>query len=287
MDPEPLRNCKGRFPFKLATTSYIYPDQIIPNVGKIGPYLDEIELVLFESKREDDLPDEGEITALINLSSRLDVGFNIHLPIDIYLGDENEGVRSKGVSIVKEVFGRTLRLNPSVYTLHLDLKNPPVPPFIKGGRRGDFPKGSTGRSVREEDLGGWRVRLLRSMEEILECGIETRRISIETLGYPFEWIEDIVRKFDFSICLDVGHLLVNGLDLPLYFRKYLSDTSIIHLHGVENGTDHLGVDKLENGIIDRILSQLQHYRGIVSIEVFSFDDLKRSLEVLEEKWGKR
>ena len=131
------------------------------------------------------------------------------------------------------------------------------------------------------------MRLLRSMEEILECGIETRRISIETLGYPFEWIEDIVRKFDFSICLDVGHLLVNGLDLPLYFRKYLSDTSIIHLHGVENGTDHLGVDKLENGIIDRILSQLQHYRGIVSIEVFSFDDLKRSLEVLEEKWGKR
>lgn len=287
MYPEPLRNCKGRFPFKLATTSYIYPDRIIPNVSKIGPYLDEIELVLFESEGEDALPDEGEIDALINLACRLDVGFNIHLPIDIFLGDESEEIRSKGVSILKRVFERTSRLNPSIYTLHLDLKNPPVSPFIKGGRREDFPKGGWRGFIREAELEGWRVHLIRSIEEILGCGIDPRRISIETLGYPFDWIEDIVRKFDFSICLDVGHLLVYGLDLPLYFKKYLSDTSIIHLHGVENGIDHLGIDRLKGEIVDRVLSQLQHYRGILSIEVFSLNDLKRSLEVLEERWEKR
>jgi sugar phosphate isomerase/epimerase len=35
-----------------------------------------------------------------------------------------------------------------------------------------------------------------------------------------------------------------------------------------------------------IFSHLRDYHGIVSLEVFSIDDLKRSLTTLEEKWGR-
>ena len=44
------KSYKKMFPFKLATTSYIYPDHIIPNVTTFAPFLDEMELVLFERR---------------------------------------------------------------------------------------------------------------------------------------------------------------------------------------------------------------------------------------------
>ncbi len=252
------------FPFKLATPSYIYPDQIIPNVTRLAPFLDEIELILFESKELDRYPDEARMKDLMNLSLRQEVNFNVHLPIDIFLGDESEEVRSQGISIVKKIIERTLYLNVSTYTLHFDLRD---------------------RSGQEEtDIQTWRRRIIQSGEEILENGIEPSRISIETLGYPFEWIEDIVKKFGFSICLDIGHILIYGQNLPFYLEKYLPNTSIIHLHGFQNGIDHLGIDRLAESALKLILSSLRDYKGIVSIEVFSIDDLKRSLIILEERW---
>jgi len=194
------------------------------------------------------------------------VGFNVHLPVDIFLGDKSEEVRAKGISIIRRVTERTLCLNPSVYTLHFDLRN------------------SDGKE--ETDIEAWRRRILRSAEEMTGCGIEPRRISIETLSYPLEWIEDIVKEFGFSICLDIGHMLIYRQDMVYYLEKYLPQTSIIHLHGIENGVDHLGIDKLSAKMVDLILSKLQRFTGTLSVEVFSLGDLKNSLEVLEQRWKK-
>src|SRR4030067_3105465 len=116
-----LTKCyKGMFPFKLATTSYIYPDHIIPNVTTLAPFLDEVELVLFESEGQDNYPDEVELRNLMNFCLNGEVGFNVHLPVDIFLGDKKEEIRAKGISIIRRVAERTLCLNPSVYTLHFD-----------------------------------------------------------------------------------------------------------------------------------------------------------------------
>ena len=122
----------------------------------------------------------------MNLSLHEEISYNVHLPIDVFLGHQNEEVRSKGVSVIKKVIERTSCLNPSVYTLHFDL----------------------GEARREIET--WRKSIRRSVKEILECGIPSKRISIETLGYPFEWVEEIVKEFDFSICLDIGHILISG-----------------------------------------------------------------------------
>ena len=261
------KSYRKMFPFKLSTTSYIYPDHILPNVAMLAPFLDEIELVLFESERHDNYPDDAQIKGLMSFCLRQDFGFNVHLPMDIFLGDENKEIRTKGVSVVKTVTERTLRLNPSVYVLHFDLRN-------RDGRE-------------ETDIEAWRSRLLRSVEEMAQNGIDLNRIAVETLGYPFEWIEDIVEKSGFSICLDIGHILISGQDLKFYFYKYLPKTSIIHLHGSEKGTDHFGIDRLSESTLQMILAHIREYRGILSLEVFSIEDLKKSLITLEEKWGRR
>ncbi|MGZ3559721.1 MAG: cobamide remodeling phosphodiesterase CbiR, partial [Thermodesulfobacteriota bacterium] len=132
---------KKMFPFRLGTTSYIYPDYIVPNVAKLAPFLDEIELVLFESEGQDNYPDEVELGKLVNFSLRGEVSFNVHFPIDIFLGDKDEEVRLRGISIVKKVIERTLCLKPSLYTLHFDVRD-------KNGRE-------------ETDMEAWRRRILR------------------------------------------------------------------------------------------------------------------------------
>jgi sugar phosphate isomerase/epimerase len=254
------------FPFRLATTSYIFPDRIIPNVTALAPYLDEVELVLFESEGQDNYPDEVELRDLMNFCLNGKVGFNVHLPVDIFLGDKDEEVRLRGISVVKKVIERTLCLKPSLYTLHFDIRD-------KNGRE-------------ETDIEAWRRRILQSTEEMIRWGMEPKRISIETLSYPFDWVEDIVKKFEFSVCLDIGHMLIYGLDIEGYLGKYLPQTSIIHLHGIENGVDHLGINRLNGKMLDLILSKLRSFTGILSVEVFSFGDLKNSLEVLEQRWEK-
>lgn len=256
------KSYKGFFPFKLATTSYIYPDHLIPNVAKLAPFFDEIELVLFESQGQDNLLDREQIEGLRGLRLQQGIDFNIHLPIDLSLGDEDEKVRISGLSMIKKMVETTLCLNPSVYTLHLERKN-------------------------QAGLEDWQRRLTRSMEEVRGWSVDSGRISIETLGYPFAWIEEIVRHFGFSICLDIGHILISGQDLELHFEKYLSRTSIIHLHGFEDGVDHLGIDRLTDSALNLIMDRLWNFWGTVSIEVFSMDELKRSLVTLEEKWRKR
>jgi len=60
--------------FRLGTTSFIYPDHILPNVRKTGALFEEIEILVFESIPETVLPQKTEIAELAALSRDLDVG---------------------------------------------------------------------------------------------------------------------------------------------------------------------------------------------------------------------
>ncbi len=254
------------FPFKIATTSYIYPDHIIPNVEMLAPYLDEIELVLFESGEEDNLPSTDDIKHLVAITREQGLSYNVHLPIDIYLGDPNPAVRDHGVAVVHKIIALTGPLEPSTYTLHLSLRD------------------QYGQDDPNPDE--WEKRLYPTINEMLKTGITSTMISIETLDYPFDLIEDIIEAFDFSVCLDLGHLILHGRSMADYAKRYLQRTTVIHLHGVKDGTDHLSLDVLGKHDVEAIRGILSHFTGTVSIEVFSFRDLTNSLTVLE-KWYTR
>ena len=86
---------KRSFPFRLATTSYILPAEIVPNIRYLGQYFDEIELVLFESGRESNLPTPGDIREMARLASDLDLTYNVHLPADLFFGDPDPRFAAK------------------------------------------------------------------------------------------------------------------------------------------------------------------------------------------------
>jgi hypothetical protein len=77
---------KNRFPFRLGTTSYIIPEEILPNVLFLADKVDDIELVLFESDEFSNLPDETTVKRLKEIADRSDLTYTIHLPLDTWMG---------------------------------------------------------------------------------------------------------------------------------------------------------------------------------------------------------
>ena len=256
--PKLERSYRRVFPFRLATTSYIYPDNILPNAVLLAPYLDEIELILFESKN---LPDKNTISRLSSLREKDGLLFHVHLPLDIYLGSTSLRKRDEGVGAVAAAIELTKALAPSSHTLHFLCEHQD-----------------------REDILSWQARIRDSAERLVTGGIEPYLISIETLDYPLSWVEGVIEEFGFSVCLDFGHLIVNGEDPLEYLRTYSDRTSVIHMHGVLNGRDHLALDAIPEDVLEDWLRALRGFKGTLSLEVFSFAHLEASLKVLEKTW---
>ena len=253
---------KNRYPFKIGTTSYIYPDNIIPNVKMLGPYLDEIELLIFESSDET-LPSSGIFKELAYLSKEFDITYNIHLPTDISLADPLYIRQKDALNKIKRVVHLAAPVSPSTYTLHL--------PY-------DF--GFFGKEAHVK----WSENIFWVMEELLSSGIESKKISIENLMYPFEWAENLIKKFNLSVCMDMGHLILQNINIEDFFFRYYEHISIIHLHGVDGNKDHISLDCMKEEKSARVVNILKKFKGVVSIEVFSFNDLKSSLETFDKIW---
>ena len=119
MYPTLPKSYKSAYPFTLCTTSYIYPDHIIPNVKMLGPYLDEIELLLFESAGTDVLPSKSVITELSRLAQEFGLTYNVHLPTDISISNQDCRHQNHAVETMIRVMELVYPLSPSGLTLHL------------------------------------------------------------------------------------------------------------------------------------------------------------------------
>jgi sugar phosphate isomerase/epimerase len=187
------------------------------------------------------------------------MSYNIHLPLDISVTIDDPILRRQAVQTMQRIIDMTAVLSPSTYTLHL--------PFEETDQT-------------QATINQWQERGIQSLTEILSADVNPRDISVETLDYPFEWAEPVVEALDVAVCLDLGHLMVYGYDTRKAFEKHAARTSIIHLHGVENGKDHLALDRLSDENARMVMDILRRFEGVVSLEVFSYEKLAASLEFL-------
>lgn len=258
------RYFKGAYPFRLATTSFIYPADWCTNVQLLAPYMDEIELLFLDSRYEGCFPSRQEINLLISLAAQHALTFNIHLPTDVSLGHASPLKRKEAVEILSRVIDFSTALTPSTWTLHLPVESV---------------------SLSVDGIQNWRDCCRDGLLQLIDrSGVSPETLSIETLFYPFEWIGDIVRDLHLSVCMDTGHLMRTGVDPLAVYAEYCNIVSIIHLHGLAAQKDHVSLNGLSIEQRDRIFSILAHYQGIVSIEVFSLNDLDSSLSWLSTHW---
>ena len=105
--------------FRLGSTSYVYWDDILPNVRQLGPLVDDVELVLFESGELCNLPDQAVIIELQHQAVVHDLTYTVHLPLDLRIvpGDHS-------LVLARKIVDLTRPLAPFAYVVHLDAREP-------------------------------------------------------------------------------------------------------------------------------------------------------------------
>lgn len=254
--------------YKVGTTSYIIPDDLIPNVEYLADRVDDIELLLFEVEQgRGNVPGPADLHRLADIAVRHDLGYTVHLPLDLELGAAGAaGRRSlrKAVSVVT----RTLPLAPRAWVLHLE--------------GGDVLQGET-------PYGAWRQRVIAALQ-LLCAEIPTpSRITVENLeGYPLDFLDPVLEAVPVGRCIDIGHLWVDGHDAVPYLERRVARTKVIHLHGI--GTrDHQSLAHVDVARLRQVLAVLESvaYDGVLTLEVFNESDLRGSLAAIQEALGSR
>ncbi len=253
------------YPFRLGATSYIIPDDILPNVRFLADKVDDIELVLFEvDDGPNNLPSPQTIAGLAGLAASHGLTFTVHLPLDLRLG---AGGDEGHVSLVKAktVIDCTRALNPWAYVLHLDGKE------VRSGATPD-------------QLTTWQSHSAHALELVSGWAGGPEKLAVENLeSYALDFILPVIDRVPVSRCVDVGHLWLDGHDPLPYLRAALPRTRVIHLHGLaerdHKSLAHVPPEKL-NPVVELLLRE--HYTGVLTLEIFGEDDFYSSLAALEK-----
>ncbi len=252
------------FPFRLGATSYVLPDDILPNVRFLADKVQDIELVLFEvDDGPNNLPAPAVVAELAALADAHRLTYTVHLPLDLRLGaDGDEG----HVSLVKarKVIDCTRPLRPWAYVMHLD-----------------------GQEVADQAAPGvlaqWQSNSVRALEMVADWVGGPERLAVENVERsPLDFLLPVLQRAPVSRCVDIGHLWLDGHDPVPYLLAALPRTRVIHLHGIA-GRDHKSLAHVPSEKLDPVIETLRraNYSGVLTLEVFSEDDLVSSIVVLE------
>jgi sugar phosphate isomerase/epimerase len=261
---------KPRLPFRLGSTSYVYPADILPNVRRLAPLVDDVELVLFEVNDQSNLPSPPVIEELSRLAEAHDLTYTVHLPLDLRLASA-DAWRDPSMEKARRVIRAAGPLRPWAYVVHLD-----------------------GREVEHEGavspaaLARWRDQAARSLEMIAQEAGAPHLLAVENLeNYPPDAFLPLLDRLPVSLCADVGHFLkVEQPPLP-YLRAHEARIRVIHLHGCRDGRDHRGLDLIADDVLSGLRDWLAaaRYRGVLTLEVFTerhfFPGRERILALME------
>jgi len=247
--------------FRLGSTSYVYWDDILPNVRQLGPFVDDVELVLFESDGYGNLPDQAVVTELQRQAAIHDLTYTVHLPLGLKVAP---GERS--LLLAHRIVELTRPLEPFAYIVHLDAQE-----ALQTGRWEPWRESST-RGL--EDLG----RAVGGME----------RLCIENLErWPYEEMLPILERIPVSFCLDIGHLWLQRLDPVPCIERLAPRMRVVHLHGVAE-RDHRSLSCVPRQQLHAVLEALAStgFAGVLTLEVFSVEDFFPSRQLVL-KWTTR
>ena len=253
------------FPFRLGTTSYIIPADILPNAHYLAGKVRDIELILFEvDDGPNNLPSVEVIDELLQIAQEHDLTYTVHLPLDLKLGEDGSE-QDQSLVKAKRVIDCTRELDPWAYVMHLD-----------------------GRSVRTSTDAGslrtWQDRSVRALGLVSEWAGSAEKLAVENLEtYPLDFIQPVLDRIPVSRCVDIGHLWLDGHDPIPYLRTALPRTRVVHIHGIAE-RDHRSLTFMPSEKVREVLNELiqAKYKGVLTLEIFSEEDFHSSMDLIEK-----
>ncbi|HVO70339.1 MAG TPA: cobamide remodeling phosphodiesterase CbiR [Aggregatilineaceae bacterium] len=243
-------------PFRVGSTSYVYPADILPNVERLAADGDgdDIELILFEvDDGPNNLPDGSTVWRLIDLAARHGLTYTVHLPLDLQFGGSG-AVQHQSLVKAERVIKTTLPLDPFAYVFHLD-----------------------GAGVGES---GWVAQALKALEQVIGWAGRPERLAVENLeAWEPAHLDPILEALPISRTTDIGHLWKMGRDPLTVLESWLPRTRVIHLHGLGD-CDHKSLALMPPARLDPVVRCLRSYHGVVTLEVFDTADFFSSRKAL-------
>lgn len=252
--------------FRIGTTSYIIPDDIIPNVRYLAGKTEDIELVLFEvDEGPSNLLSAAQQAALASLAQQNEMSYTVHLPLDIALAEDAD-TRDVSFLKAKKAIDCTLGLNPWAYVLHLEGKQ---------------------RLAGEQSKTAWLDKALAGLAQLSEWVGDPKLLAVENVDhYPVDFIDEIFAHSQVSRCIDIGHLWLEGHDPIPFLEKNIDRARVLHIHGIGE-RDHKSLKHVELAELKRVISFIQKsgFDGVMTIEVFGEEDYVTSMQQLDCVFG--
>jgi hypothetical protein len=240
--------------FRLGSTSYVYPANLLTNVQQLAGVVQDIEFVLFEMP--DGTSNFGELAEaeeMATIATHHEMTFTVHLPRDLYGGKQ-----SPAFVLAQRVIALTQPLNPYAYVFHIEHRHPGSAEWYQAGRQ--------------------------AIEALLTLVPTPHYLCLENLeSYPPDLLESFFTEYPIARTLDIGHLWKAGLEPLPYIQQWLPTTRVIHLHGVERREgkifDHLSLATMDIEKLRSVMAALSGYSGVLTLEVFE-GDFWTSMEAL-------
>jgi sugar phosphate isomerase/epimerase len=260
-----MSTVKPIFPFRIGTTSYIIPDEIIPNVRYLANLVDDIELVLFEvDEGPNNLPDATAIKELQSLAAQHQLTYTVHLPLDLQLAGA-DGERHISLQKAQRVMACTRPLNPWAYVFHLEGK-------------------AVAHGADAQTLSLWYRQAVAAIEQVSAWCDQPVQLAVENLEtYPLDFLDPVMQAAPIRRCIDIGHLWLDQQDAPAYLKRYLPFARVLHIHGIGE-RDHQSLRWMPAEQISAAIGAVlaNQFNGVMTLEVFNQTDFLESLDCVHQ-----
>jgi sugar phosphate isomerase/epimerase len=236
--------------FRLGATSYVFETDLVGNARQLAGIVEDMELVLFETESHgSNFPNADTRAQLNEIAAEHGMTYTVHLPHDANWRDAVWRDQNQ------RAIECTRALNPFAYVVHLD------------GR-------VLTRQVSRASLARWQEDAERALREIIAAVGDPQRVCVENVeAWNPAYFTDLVARLGTARCIDIGHFWLKRRDPLPELVAHLSQTRVIHLHGVA-ARDHASLAHAPRALLTRVLDYLaqNHYAGVVTLEVFGAAD---------------
>ena len=252
-----LPSLKKTFPFYSGTTSYLYPfetDNLTRNVDLISEAVDVIQLLFFGKNYLDELITEASLETLKIIQTEKKIKYCIHLPTDFDLMNPQKNNLTETLACIQKILAACKELHVDYFILHMDrCENFTYPEIL------------------------WDIKAKKQFSDHLKAisslfSDNPHRLCIENTAFSLECVKEEIIEHNVSVCCDTGHLMLKGLSFEPMYRQFQDRCPVLHIHGVQNGKDHIALTQSSPEYQKALQSLLKNYRGSVILEVFNEKD---------------